>query len=223
MKPTSVLGRPVELLQIGPNGWTEQIEADPRDRAEIARTYGLSEVRSLTAEVTIARVAGGAFAVDGRVAATIVQPCVVTLEPVEQSFVGADRAPVGRRGIAACPAAAEAGQRDARRCRRRSGRHLGFGRRSRGDRARAFRARHRSVPARARRGVASRGERRGRFGGFAFCRPRQAFQAARPEAPRRRPQEPERVCLNRRNGYGRRLAARPGARGGRRVFSCISA
>jgi len=86
MKPTSVLGRPVELLQIGPNGWTEQMEANPRDRAEIARTYGLSEVRSLTAEVTVSRVAGGAFAVDGRVAATIVQPCVVTLEPVEQSF-----------------------------------------------------------------------------------------------------------------------------------------
>jgi uncharacterized metal-binding protein YceD (DUF177 family) len=59
------------------------IEADGPERDALAARMGLVAVESLTAEVTLRRLSGGPlFSLRGKIAADVIQSCVVTLEPV---------------------------------------------------------------------------------------------------------------------------------------------
>jgi uncharacterized metal-binding protein YceD (DUF177 family) len=74
--------RPVEVDQVGAEGEEFDIEADPNERAALARRFGLLALDSLQANLTVAPVSRRLFRVSGRLVAAVVQRCVVTLEPV---------------------------------------------------------------------------------------------------------------------------------------------
>jgi len=59
------------------------IQADPAQRASLAREHGLAEVRSWRADLLVEPWKRNGVKVSGRVVADIVQECVVTLEPLE--------------------------------------------------------------------------------------------------------------------------------------------
>jgi uncharacterized metal-binding protein YceD (DUF177 family) len=63
-----------------PQSWT--IEANEDERAALARRFGLISLGRLVATLTWRRQAGGLVRLDGELAASLAQPCVVTLEPV---------------------------------------------------------------------------------------------------------------------------------------------
>lgn len=59
------------------------VEAKPEERAALARRFSLNALDRLVATVRLSRQAGGKMiAVHGRLAADVVQTCVVSLEPV---------------------------------------------------------------------------------------------------------------------------------------------
>lgn len=78
------LSHTVLVRDIGPKGRTEQIIADATERAALAESMGIPEVKSLMADLSIYPARGGAFHVRGTLKADLVQTDVVTLEPVEQ-------------------------------------------------------------------------------------------------------------------------------------------
>ena len=84
--PAPLLPRPVEVSAIPADGTGRQIETTPAERAAIAAEFGLLEIRSLSGSVELRRNRRDAIAVTGRVAAEIVQACVVSLEPVPQTI-----------------------------------------------------------------------------------------------------------------------------------------
>jgi uncharacterized metal-binding protein YceD (DUF177 family) len=57
--------------------------ADPETRAAVAELAGVAGVPRLAAEFDVTRYGRGGLRVVGRVAATVEQTCVVTLEPIE--------------------------------------------------------------------------------------------------------------------------------------------
>jgi len=61
-------------------------EADERECKRIAERYGLNEMRSLTVSAKITRRKKLGYAVTGTIQATLVQSCVVTLKPVEETI-----------------------------------------------------------------------------------------------------------------------------------------
>jgi uncharacterized metal-binding protein YceD (DUF177 family) len=80
------LSRPIETSAIPAAGLERTITSDAGQRAAIAEAYDIPEVRALAAEFSVEREAGGVIRVKGRVTAEIVQSCVVSLDPVEQSI-----------------------------------------------------------------------------------------------------------------------------------------
>lgn len=86
MDKQPIFTRPIDVASIPPGGLSRAIAATDAEREALARTLGLLELRALTAEFELTPAAGGVIAVDGRVAADIVQACVVSLVPVEQSI-----------------------------------------------------------------------------------------------------------------------------------------
>ena len=75
----------VRLDRLPAAGRELSIAADAGQRAAIAVRLGISAVERLDATITATPFRGG-IRVLGRLAATIVQPCVVTLEPVVQEI-----------------------------------------------------------------------------------------------------------------------------------------
>ena len=67
------LSDPVEL----------HIEASEEEAKDVARRLSLSSLNNLKADLKMARERGHVIKVDGRFEADIVQPCAVTLQPVE--------------------------------------------------------------------------------------------------------------------------------------------
>jgi len=63
-----------------------RIEASEAERHALAEELGIPEVQELTADVHVRRLPGEAIAVEGSLAAVVVQADVVTLEPVRQSL-----------------------------------------------------------------------------------------------------------------------------------------
>jgi hypothetical protein len=86
VKPRPILSRPLDIAAIPPAGVTERIQATAAERSAIAAAHDLPAVKSLSADLAIGRDAGGAITVEGRVLADIVQTCVVSLVPIEQSI-----------------------------------------------------------------------------------------------------------------------------------------
>jgi uncharacterized metal-binding protein YceD (DUF177 family) len=76
--------RSIRPATIGTEGRKEHLEARPEERAALAARLGLLGLDALSAELELAPAPGGALRARGRLRAKLVQPCVVTLEPVPQ-------------------------------------------------------------------------------------------------------------------------------------------
>lgn len=77
---------PVKVGNISANAVTVKLEADARELAALAEVWQVEAVKSLKAELQIARWKKDGVRVKGEVEAEIVQSCVVTLEPVESTI-----------------------------------------------------------------------------------------------------------------------------------------
>jgi uncharacterized metal-binding protein YceD (DUF177 family) len=86
LSDTLPFSRPIDVSAIPATGLERTIEAAAGERAAIAKEYGIPEVRSFAAAFTVGREAGGLIRVEGRVTADIIQNCVVSLVPVEQTI-----------------------------------------------------------------------------------------------------------------------------------------
>lgn len=73
--------RPLEIDQIGAEGVSLEIEADPAEREALARRFGLVRLDRLHATATVSPVSRKLFRVEASFEAEVVQTCVVTLDP----------------------------------------------------------------------------------------------------------------------------------------------
>jgi len=74
---------PVGIDDVPPDGRDYPFAAGEGERAAIAQALGLVAVPRLDARLNVRRIAGDGLRVTGEVSATVVQTCVVTLDPVE--------------------------------------------------------------------------------------------------------------------------------------------
>ena len=72
----------VKVGHVSANPVTVKVSADDRERHGLASLWSVLEVRELKAELQIARWKRDGLRIKGKVNATIVQACVVTLDPV---------------------------------------------------------------------------------------------------------------------------------------------
>lgn len=79
------LSRPVDVRRLSRDGDLVTIDADADERAALARELGIPAIERLHAEVTVTPARGGAR-VRGHVSATVVQTCVVSLDPFETAI-----------------------------------------------------------------------------------------------------------------------------------------
>lgn len=86
MNHDPLLSRSVNVAAIPSAGLAETIVATDAERAAIRSAYGLVEVGALSAELKVERPAADVVVIDGRVLASIVQNCVVSLVPVAQEI-----------------------------------------------------------------------------------------------------------------------------------------
>jgi uncharacterized metal-binding protein YceD (DUF177 family) len=85
------LSRPVRVDQVPNSGMEFDIEAKPSERAALAERFGLVSIDALKARVRLRAMAGGTLIrVSGTLTASLVQTCVVTLDPlpaeIEEEF-----------------------------------------------------------------------------------------------------------------------------------------
>lgn len=105
---TPELSRPMAVDRLPSEGRVTRIEADADERAALARRFDLSALESMAGELRVRPLGSrrGILRVEvsGRMKATVVQTCVVTLQPVEQTVDEAillrfsDEAGVGEGG-----------------------------------------------------------------------------------------------------------------------------
>jgi Large ribosomal RNA subunit accumulation protein YceD len=81
------LSRPIRVETIPRDGVTVNIEADEAERAALAKFNDLPAVDRLAATFELRPKPGGVVDVSGKVAADVVQTCVVSLEPFAAKFV----------------------------------------------------------------------------------------------------------------------------------------
>lgn len=74
--------RPLSLERVGTTQHREEIAATDKERADLAERFDLLSLDSLTASFTLKRVRRELVRVKGRIAADLVQACVVTLDPI---------------------------------------------------------------------------------------------------------------------------------------------
>lgn len=80
--PAPEFSRPIPVDRLGDAVRSKQIEATPEERAALARRFSLPAIEELTADFAIRRPnLGPIVTVDGRFRASVVQVCVVSLEP----------------------------------------------------------------------------------------------------------------------------------------------
>ena len=80
--------RPLPLGLVGQDGRREVLEATEAEREALARRLGILGIGALRAELRLVPEPDGAVRVDGRLTADVTQPCVTTLEPVDQRVDG---------------------------------------------------------------------------------------------------------------------------------------
>jgi uncharacterized metal-binding protein YceD (DUF177 family) len=73
---------PVAVEDVPESGEQFDLTADSQTRAAIAKVAGLRDLPRLEANFDVSRQGGGGLRVAGRIAATVSQTCVVTLDPV---------------------------------------------------------------------------------------------------------------------------------------------
>ncbi len=106
-----LFSRPVRVEALPKDGLTQTIEANPAERAALAKLNGLPSLAKLTATFVLRRAGRGGVRVDGVVHAELTQTCVVSLEPFEVTLdepVDVRFAPPAEE--AAAPRGASAGQ-----------------------------------------------------------------------------------------------------------------
>lgn len=74
----------VKVSHVSANPITVKISADATDLKRLARQWGVPEVQSFEAALELGRWKRDGIRVRGQVSSTIVQDCVVTLDPVRQ-------------------------------------------------------------------------------------------------------------------------------------------
>jgi uncharacterized metal-binding protein YceD (DUF177 family) len=84
IQDNSVFSFLVKVGHVSANPVTITISADQSDLKKLAAQWGVPEVRAFDAEIVIGRWKRDGVRLKGNVTATIVQECVVTLDPVEQ-------------------------------------------------------------------------------------------------------------------------------------------
>lgn len=77
-----------EAGAVPPGGQKVDLAATPAERIALAEALGIEACRALTLRGELLPVGRHHFAFDGAYAAEIVQLCVVTLEPIEQTLSG---------------------------------------------------------------------------------------------------------------------------------------
>lgn len=77
---------PVRVGHVASNPLTVRVEADERELEALARHWGVETVRAFSAELALTRWKRDGVRVSGEVHADVIQPCVVTLEPVRQTI-----------------------------------------------------------------------------------------------------------------------------------------
>jgi len=75
--------RPLHLDRVGPTGLELTVTANDAECAALAQRMGLPAVRALSCLFRLQPAPGGAVAAEGRLAATVRQVCVVSLEEFE--------------------------------------------------------------------------------------------------------------------------------------------
>lgn len=81
--PVPEFSRPVRVDQVSPKGQEFRIEADARERASLAKRFGVPAVERLVCEGVLKPLGrGGRWTLEARLEAELVQTCVVTLEPM---------------------------------------------------------------------------------------------------------------------------------------------
>lgn len=82
-KPLPEFSRVIGLDELGDGPVRRDLEADAAERDSLARRFDLLSLDSFKASLELRRISGGPLiCVEGRLAADVVQRCVVTLEPV---------------------------------------------------------------------------------------------------------------------------------------------
>ena len=74
---------PVSVAHVPTKGLTVKIEADEKERAQLAKNHELLSVGSFTADFVITQWKKDGIKLRGHINAQIVQACVATLEPME--------------------------------------------------------------------------------------------------------------------------------------------
>ena len=84
--PPAEFSRIVAIARLGAEPAVYQFEANAAEREALAHRLGLLSLGRLEVEARLVRAVGGGVRLEGRVAADLVQECVVTLEPVPGSI-----------------------------------------------------------------------------------------------------------------------------------------
>jgi uncharacterized metal-binding protein YceD (DUF177 family) len=82
----SEIERVVDLERLGASGTALEIVASDSERQALARRFGFLGLPAFSARVSVDRRVGGQVVVEGRLRGTIVQACILTLEPVTQEL-----------------------------------------------------------------------------------------------------------------------------------------
>jgi hypothetical protein len=85
-KPEGPWSVPVTVHEVPPAGRRFALEADAATRAAIAKSAGLRALPRLDATFDVSRYGAEGLRVVGRVAASVGQLCVVTLDPIESEI-----------------------------------------------------------------------------------------------------------------------------------------
>ncbi len=80
------LHRPIRVSRIAPDGVPVVVETSAAERAALAARMGLPAIAALASRFDLVREASGIVAATGRLTATVVQTCVVSLEDFEQAI-----------------------------------------------------------------------------------------------------------------------------------------
>jgi uncharacterized metal-binding protein YceD (DUF177 family) len=81
---SEALSLSVAASEIPPAGKHFHLEPSEADRRRLATALGIPQVTALSADLNVRHAPRQAFSVRGRVVATVVQSCVVTLKPISQ-------------------------------------------------------------------------------------------------------------------------------------------
>lgn len=85
-EPGYYLGKVVNADDVPSNGISGSVEADPGERADIADALDLVSLDSLAFTFTLLPAGKNKYALTGTLKASLMQRCVVTLEPVKETL-----------------------------------------------------------------------------------------------------------------------------------------